>query len=119
MDKILEATKRWLKDFSLIPTDLIVRAYKNNLEDIIIVAPKDEDTPLIPMYGYVFVPEDPTDKKWLEKNAEKIAKKCDVIIYYTDEIGYYIGIDGAGYDFYEAHWVPMYRLRGLEWHKQL
>ena len=29
-----------------------------------------------------------------------------------------LGIDGAGYDFYDAHWVPLYRLRGFTWHKE-
>lgn len=26
------------------------------------------------------------------------------------------GIDGAGYNFYEAHWLPLYNARGLQWH---
>ena len=30
--------------------------------------------------------------------------------------GYLLGIDGAGYDFYEEHWIPLYNLLGLKWH---
>ena len=26
-------------------------------------------------------------------------------------------IDGAGYDFYESHWIPLYKARGLQWHE--
>jgi len=28
------------------------------------------------------------------------------------QTGVFLGINGAGYDFYEAHWVPLYRLFG-------
>ena len=31
--------------------------------------------------------------------------------------GYFFGIDGGGYDFYEGHWIPLYKKRGLQWHK--
>lgn len=37
-------------------------------------------------------------------------------IYESEDYGYVIGIDGAGYDFYEAHWIPLYKLLGLHWH---
>ena len=30
--------------------------------------------------------------------------------------GYIFGIDGAGYDFYEDHWIPLYKERGIQWH---
>jgi hypothetical protein len=28
-----------------------------------------------------------------------------------------LGINGAGYDFYEAHWMPLYLALGYSWHK--
>ena len=28
------------------------------------------------------------------------------------QTGVFLGVNGAGYDFYEAHWVPLYRLFG-------
>lgn len=28
-----------------------------------------------------------------------------------------LGINGAGYDFYESHWVPLYLALGYQWHK--
>lgn len=44
---------------------------------------------------------------------------CGFRIYESDDFGGYIfGIDGAGYDFYDAHWIPLYKARGLRWHKE-
>lgn len=40
-------------------------------------------------------------------------------IYSHEEFGYFFGIDGCGYDFYEAHWLPLYNKRGLQWHDEL
>ena len=34
------------------------------------------------------------------------------------EFGYFFGIDGAGYSFYEKHWIPLYKARGFQWHKE-
>ena len=44
--------------------------------------------------------------------------ECGFRIYENDEIGYFFGIDKAGYDFYESHWVPLYKKRGLLWHDE-
>ena len=41
---------------------------------------------------------------------------CGFRIYEQEDYGYIFGIDGAGYDFYEAHWIPLYKARGLKWH---
>ena len=41
---------------------------------------------------------------------------CGFRIYESEEFGYFFGIDGAGYDFYESHWEPLYKARGLHWH---
>jgi len=136
------------RDFSMIPAALIERAYAPDFEDIEIVAPTTDAiakefiakgecdgncdycvdysceeyyyhaAPRIPMWGWVFVPDVPIEQWWIKNNAQEIYEKCGIIVYYTDEIGVYLGINGAGYDFYEAHWLPLYRLRGLKWHSQ-
>jgi hypothetical protein len=31
--------------------------------------------------------------------------------------GFILGIDGGGYDFIEAHWIPLYLSLGLQWHE--
>lgn len=38
------------------------------------------------------------------------------LIYHDDEL-WGLGVDGAGYDFYEAHWIPLYDWLGLKWHE--
>jgi hypothetical protein len=27
-----------------------------------------------------------------------------------------LGVNGAGYDFYENHWIPLYLALGYQWH---
>lgn len=41
---------------------------------------------------------------------------CGISVYRTESDDYYIGINGCGYDFYEAHWLPLYRKMGICWH---
>lgn len=36
----------------------------------------------------------------------------------TDDGDVLLGINGAGYDFYESHWIPLYHALGLEWHRR-
>ena len=61
---------------------------------------------------------DSCDDWWLEeKDGIKIMSECGFRIYESYEFGYFFGIDGAGYDFYESHWIPLYKARGLQWHK--
>lgn len=55
---------------------------------------------------------------WIENNMEKVAS-LGFQIYECDDLdGYILGIDGAGYDFYTDHWIPLYDAQGLEWHNQ-
>lgn len=116
---MLEACRRWVEEnFSLIPVNLLIKAYKNSPDDIEILAPESEDVPLFPAWGYVFVPENPLDIEWFYKNYREVSEKCGFIVYETNEIGLYLGIDGAGYDFYQFHWLPLYKLRGLKWHDE-
>ncbi len=71
----------------------------------------------LPMWGTMWAFGDSCDDYWLEKmgGLQKMAD-CGFRIYESEDYGYIFGIDGAGYDFYEAHWVPLYRARGLQWH---
>jgi hypothetical protein len=146
--KEVDACRLWVqRDFSMIPTTLLEKAYERDYYDEIqILAPTFDDfkkeyredngceqecdeccdecleiyeqyNPKIPMWGWVFSPDDPCDQKWIRKHADKVAE-CGFIVYETDEIGVYLGVDGAGYDFYESHWLPLYRARGLKWHDE-
>lgn len=72
---------------------------------------------LLPMWGTMWSFGDSADDWWLEDgNGIEIMSKCGFRIYESDEFGYFFGVDGAGYNFYDAHWVPLYEARGLQWH---
>ena len=74
-----------------------------------------EEDDYFPMWGTMWQFSDFCDNWWLENHLNEMAD-CGFRIYESDEFGYFFGIDGAGYDFYEAHWIPLYNKRGLQWH---
>ena len=70
----------------------------------------------LPMWGTLWTFGESLDEDWARNNPEIVAG-CGFRIFEDYETGdVYIGIDGAGYSFYEAHWIPLYEARGLEWH---
>ena len=76
-----------------------------------------EHDDVLPMWGTMWSFGDNVDDWWLENNGGLQAmSNCGVRIYESEEFGYFFGIDGAGYDFYESHWEPLYKARGLQWH---
>lgn len=68
-----------------------------------------------PMWGTMWQFGNNVDDWWLENNLQTMAD-CGFRIYESENYGYFFGIDGAGYDFYEAHWCKLYKARGLRWH---
>ena len=73
----------------------------------------------LPMWGTMWSFGDSCDEWWLSNgNGIDMMSACGFRIYEHDEWGYFFGIDGAGYDFYEAHWIPLYKVRGLRWHDE-
>ena len=71
----------------------------------------------LPIWGTMWSFHDPCDLHWLEEGEGlAVMSKCGFRIFESDEFGYFFGIDGAGYDFYEQHWIPLYKARGLHWH---
>ena len=74
------------------------------------------DFPL-PMCGTMWSFNDSADNWWLvEGDGIDVMSDCGFRIFVHDEFGYFFGIDGIGYDYYEAHWIPLYNARGLIWH---
>jgi hypothetical protein len=67
-------------------------------------------------WGTLWIPCD-MDLSWFKEHSDDVAK-LGFIVYESDECGILLGIDGGGYDFFEAHWLPLYRLRGLKWHDE-
>lgn len=76
-----------------------------------------------PMWGTMWALTDPTDIEWatgeyLGPHLQEIAD-CGFRIYQSEDFGVLLGINGAGYDFFEAHWIPLYKARGLKWHNEV
>ena len=77
-----------------------------------------EERDYLPMWGTMWQFDENLDDWWLEElNGLQHMADCGFRIYEHDEFGYFFGIDGAGYNFYESHWIPLYKTRGLKWHE--
>ena len=71
----------------------------------------------LPTWGTMWSFGDGCDDHWLaEMGGVQTLSDHGFRIYEHDEFGYFFGIDGAGYNFYEQHWLPLYDARGLQWH---
>lgn len=96
--------------------------YLINLDDGNTVEIGEEDFEVerddsLPMWGTMWSFGDSCDDWWLEEDdGIQIMSSCGFRIFHSEEFGWFFGIDGAGYDFYEAHWIPLYKKRGLKWH---
>lgn len=74
---------------------------------------------ILPCWGTMWSFGDSLDENWLENGGGlKALSEYGFRVFYHEDFGYYFGIDGAGYDFYEEHWIPLYTARGLQWHNQ-
>lgn len=71
----------------------------------------------LPMWGTMWTFGETLDDEWAKENLETM-RECGIWVYESDELGILFGIDGAGYDFYESHWIPLYKARGLKWHTE-
>lgn len=81
-----------------------------------------ENDDYLPMWGTMWTFGEQIDEDWLlgtfcEPHLQEMAD-CGFRIYEQEDFGVIFGIDGAGYDFYEEHWIPLYKARGLKWHKE-
>lgn len=115
----LEATRRWVSEFNAIPVSVIEKLWRYDMASVEELTPNWEDHDrFLPTWGTVWTFNDLLDEEWAEKHIEEIAK-CGFRIYRNDDLGLFIGIDGGGYNFYEAHWIPLYELRGLKWHDEI
>lgn len=53
----------------------------------------------------------------IQRNAYEVSSLGFTLIYHNNEL-WGLGIDGAGYDFYEHHWIPLYRWLEFTWHEE-
>ena len=112
-----EAAERLVTGFSAIPT-----AWVN------IVAQHTGAEFYGIMWGTMFLVNDPVDKQRIKALLQPIEDEKDELYGY-EEVGdtgifafdidgkVVLGINGAGYDFYEDHWLPLYEALGYAWHE--
>ena len=113
-----EAVKLWVeRDFSNIPTELIKKAFKDNYEELELLSKEYPELDYPAGWGWMFHPECSLDEEWIRENIEEV-EECGFLVYDSDETGILLGVDGCGYDFYSSHWIPLYKRRGLRWHKE-
>ena len=118
VDVVEGATRKWVKGFNNIPYGIVEKLLEHGeeLEEITpftVIGTKSR----LPIWGTLFSFDHPGDNQWLE-NEDNLLTMANLgfRIFKQEDYGYIFGIDGAGYDFYEAHWIPLYKARGLRWH---
>ncbi len=113
-----QAVRLWVnRDFSNIPTELIKKAFLENPEELELLSSEYPELDYPAGWGTMFHPEFSLDEEWIRENIDEV-EQCGFLVYDSDETGILLGVDGAGYDFYDAHWIPLYRKRGLQWHEE-
>jgi len=88
--------------FQNIPQELIKKAYPHKFEPV--------------TWGTQFLPGNFVRDKIEDIGIEKVEEKTGFTIQEIDD-HMFLGIDGAGYDFYSNHWEKLYDLLDLKWHK--
>jgi len=109
--KIRSATEEWVKTFNVIPTGAI-RKIEETLKPL-----GEKSISHVPMWEYMWTFSSIHDQRWLENGGLEKMINCGLCVFEQEDFGYIFGIDGCGYDFYEDHWIPLYKERGLSWHQ--
>jgi hypothetical protein len=117
---IEEATRAWVREWNAIPTEAVRIIFNHEIENGMenyMITEEDEYMHGYPVaWGTMFTFGESLDEEWALNNKE-ILKECGIVAYYSETLGVVFGIDGGGYDFYESHWIPLYKARGLQWHE--
>lgn len=60
-------------------------------------------------WSTLFAPRGP-DRRWFVEHADRVAK-LGFFVFESEDYGVLLGIDAAGFDFYDAYWRPLLQLR--------
>lgn len=128
-----EAAEAWVREFDAIDSDMVAELMEYNPMDWheVTIVPEDErdewedyHDSYLPMWGTMWQFHDSADIGWVdfrynddEETGLEALSRCGFRVYESEKYGYFFGIDGGGHDFYEAHWIPLYEARGLQWHE--
>lgn len=113
------------EEYGAIAECLENEIYRIEMDDGESILVKEDDFEVerytwLPMWGWLWSFGDSADDYWMEEmDGIKKMSECGFRIYEHEEWGYFFGIDGCGYSFYEEHWIPAYKARGLKWHDEV
>lgn len=114
-----EATESWVREFNRFPTSMITELAEHMECDWQELGDHTQYLERFPMWGTMWQFNDAIDNWWLaEDGGLEIMLALGFRLYESQSYGYFFGIDGAGFDFYKAYWIPLYRARGLQWHDE-
>jgi len=109
----VEPTNQDLDDSGYIPKDMTENEIDEAKNELM-----DQQREI--MWSTLFEAKDNTIKDWILENSDKIINEAGFAIIDLSrenegeyETGVFLGINGAGYDFYEAHWIPLYKIFGV------
>ena len=109
----VEPTNQALKDSGYYPTMMTENQIDEAKNELM-----DQQREI--MWSTLFEAKDNTIKDWILENHEKIISEAGFTIIDLSrenegeyETGVFLGVNGAGYDFYEAHWIPLYKIFGV------
>ena len=113
-----EVRSRFDSDFNFISLQLLEKAYPNLYEYVIYPdnCGQDGEEMPYPMWSTLF---EAKDQMLSDMLYEKVNELADIGIYLmqVDETNVMLFINGAGYNFYDSHWIPLYR-DVLQWIKE-
>ena len=112
-----EACERWVRCFDAIPLSVVKKLIERDIDSVIELTAPGEYDDFLPMWGTVWTFDEWIDEEWARRNIN-VLQECGFRVYDNEDLGLFFGIDGAGYDFYKAHWIPLYEARGLQWHNE-
>lgn len=115
---VSQAAHEWVKEFSRFPTEMLIRIATQNIDlwhDVTVG--KEYPISPFPLWRAMWQFKDKADDSWLEEDdGIRLMSETGFRVFKHDDFGYFFGLDGGGYDFYEKHWIPLYVKRGLNWH---
>ena len=111
---IKDKTRKWVKEFNAIPQSVIRKICELDIDSVYELTTPDEYAEFLPMWSTMWTFDDFTDEDLARENIETM-QECGFRVYESEDFGIIFGIDGAGYNFYEIHWIPLYKARGLKW----
>ena len=94
-----EAVRLWVnKEFSFIPTGLVLKAYKDNPEELELLSSEYPEYAYPCAHGWMFHPDFSIDEDWIRENIEEV-EECGFLVYDSEEAGILLALDSGGYDF--------------------